>query len=64
MWELSELKQTKVYQEAKQEGRSELKTEAVPRLLRLGLTMEQVAAALDMSLEEVNQAARSEGEQC
>ena len=52
---LSELRQTKVYQEAKQEA----KMEAVPRLLRLGLTVEQIAEALEMSLEEVRQAAQS-----
>ncbi len=36
MFGLSELKQTRVYQEAKQEGRFEAKLEAVPKLLALG----------------------------
>ncbi|GEM_PF-2194267 len=43
---LSELKQTKVYQEAKAEGKAEGKVEgkveAVPRLLKLGLTEKQI----------------------
>jgi predicted transposase YdaD len=41
MFELSQLKQTKVYTEAKQEG----KLESVPKLLQFGLTIEQVAEA-------------------
>ena len=52
---LSELKQTKVYQEAKQEG----KLESVPRLLQLGLTIEQIAMALELEVEVVTQAAQS-----
>ena len=50
MFGLSELKQTRVYQEAeeegKQEGRFEAKLEAVPKLLALGLSVEQIAQAL------------------
>lgn len=55
MFGLSDLKKTKVYQEAKQEG----KLESVPRLLALGLTVEQVAKALDLSVEQVNQEANN-----
>ncbi len=51
MFGLSELKQTKVYQEAKMEA----KMEAVPGLLKLGLTMEQIATALKLSVEEIQQ---------
>lgn len=49
---LGDLKETKFYQEAKQET----KLEAVPRLLKMGLTVEQVAQALDLSVEEVKKA--------
>ena len=75
MFGLSELKQTKVYQEAKMEGRTEgimegeikgrtegeinAKIEAVPGLLKLGLTVEQIATALKLSVEEVQQVVSS-----
>ena len=83
MFGLSELKQTKVYQEAKMEGiiegRTEGRTEgimegeikgrtegeinakmeAVPGLLKLGLTVEQIATALKLSVEEVQQVVSS-----
>lgn len=40
-------------EEARQEG----KLEAVSRLLALGLSVEQVAQALDLTMEQVQQAA-------
>ena len=55
MFELSDLKQTKVYQEAKLEG----KLESVPSLLALGLAVEQVAQALGLSVEQVRKAAQN-----
>jgi len=69
MFGLSELKQTKVYQEALAEGKAEGKAEgevkgkvegkmeAVPRLLKLGLTVKQIAKALELPLEQVQQIA-------
>lgn len=60
MFELSNLKQTKVYQEAKLEGKLEGKIEgkleSVPRLLALGLAVEQIAQALGLSVEQVRAA--------
>ena len=61
MFGFSELKQSKVYQEAKQEGKLEGKTqgklegklEAVPFMLNLGATVEQIAEALDLDVELV-----------
>ena len=53
---LSELKQTRVYQEAKEEG----KLEAVPKLLQFGLSVEQVAEALGLEVEQVKQAAAAQ----
>ncbi|NEP57342.1 MAG: Rpn family recombination-promoting nuclease/putative transposase [Symploca sp. SIO2G7] len=71
MFSLSDLRQSKVYQEAlaegrqegrqegKQEGRQEgkvqAKLESVPRLLALGLNIEQVAQALELEVEQVRQ---------
>ncbi|TVP65288.1 MAG: hypothetical protein EA343_03605 [Nodularia sp. (in: Bacteria)] len=62
MLALGDLKQTRVYQEGledgKREGCVEGKLEAVPRLLKLGLTLEQVAQALELEVAEVIKAAR------
>ncbi|MEH1866572.1 MAG: Rpn family recombination-promoting nuclease/putative transposase [Nostoc sp.] len=72
MFSLSELKQTRFYQEAFQEGieqgikqgieqgKVEGKLKAVPAMLAAGLTVEQVAQALDLSVEEVRQVAQSQ----
>ncbi|WP_414527568.1 Rpn family recombination-promoting nuclease/putative transposase [Nodularia chucula] len=64
MFGLSELKQTRFYQEAFQEGKEEgerkgerkAKLDSIPRLLVFGLTVEQIAAALELSVEDVRQA--------
>ncbi|WP_414545796.1 hypothetical protein [Nostoc sp. CCY0012] len=50
---LSDLKQTRVYQEGIQEGRLEAKLEVIPRLVSLGLTVEQIAQALDLDIAQV-----------
>jgi predicted transposase/invertase (TIGR01784 family) len=68
MFGLSELKQTRFYQEAFQEGLQEGRQEAeiatklatIPRLLALGLTIEQIAQALELDIEEVRKAAQPE----
>ncbi len=64
MFGMSELKQTRVYQEAlqegKREGQLEAKLEAVPRFLALGLSMDQVAEALGLEVEQVRQAAQNQ----
>lgn len=59
MLELGELKQTKVYQEAKLEGKLEGKLEVVSRLLELELTAEQIAIALSLDLGLVQQTIQS-----
>jgi predicted transposase/invertase (TIGR01784 family) len=68
----SEFKQSRIYQSIKQEGieegerrgelRGELrgKLEAVPRLLALGLSVEQIAGTLDLTVEQVQQAAQNQ----
>jgi len=58
MFSLSDLKQTKVYQEGREEGSLEAKLEAVPRLLALSLTVEQISQALDLTVEQVKQVAQ------
>jgi predicted transposase/invertase (TIGR01784 family) len=60
---LSDLKQTRVYQEAleerKLEGKLEGKLETVPFMLRLGATVEQIAQALGLDVEQVRQVRNS-----
>ncbi len=66
MFGLDELKQTRYFQEvaaeiaakAKVEGKVEGKLESVPRLLQLGLSVEQIATALELNVEVVRQAAQ------
>jgi predicted transposase/invertase (TIGR01784 family) len=53
---LGVLKETKFYQEAAYET----KIEAVPRLLKLGLSIEQIAEALDLPVEEVNKVTQAQ----
>jgi predicted transposase/invertase (TIGR01784 family) len=56
MFSLSDLRQTKVYQEALEEGKLEAKLASIPRLLALGLNLEQIAQALELEIEQVRQA--------
>ncbi|MBH8551953.1 Rpn family recombination-promoting nuclease/putative transposase [Nostocaceae cyanobacterium CENA357] len=53
---LDAIRNTRVYQEAKEEGKLEGKIEAVPRLLKLGLSLEQIAEALELEIDVVRQA--------
>jgi hypothetical protein len=55
---LSELKKNKFYQEVLEEGKQEAKLETLPDLLRLGLTLEQIAGALKLPLELVQETAQ------
>ena len=43
-------------QEARQEGKIEGKLESVPRLVALGLSLEQISQALELDREQVRQA--------
>jgi predicted transposase/invertase (TIGR01784 family) len=51
---------SQTYQEwkeaTKREGQQEAKLESIPRLLALGLSVEQIAQALDLDLEQIRQA--------
>lgn len=65
---LGDLKETRFYQEAEQEGERKgeqqgerrAKLAAVPRLLQKGLTIEAIAEALDLSLEDAQNAAQQQ----
>jgi predicted transposase/invertase (TIGR01784 family) len=56
MLNLSDLRQTRFYQEAKEEGEQEGKLKTVPEFLKLGLSLEQIAQALHLPIEEVEAA--------
>ncbi|QSJ21115.1 hypothetical protein JYQ62_35155 [Nostoc sp. UHCC 0702] len=51
------LEQTRVYQDAKAEGREEQKTEMlrviVPLLLKMGMSVEEIAQQINVDLEAV-----------
>ncbi len=56
---LSDFRQTRVYQEAFEEGELRGKFKAVPPMLALGLSVEQIAQGLDLDVEQARQAAVS-----
>ena len=62
MFGSNELKQTRFYQdvfaEGRQEGKQEGKLEAIPQLLAMGLSIEQIAQALGLDEQIVRQAAQ------
>ena len=60
---LDELKQTRFYQEAKEDGREELLALAIPSFLELGLSVEQIAEKLRASVETVERIIRQQNEQ-
>lgn len=68
MFTLGDLKKTKVYQEAveegeqrgEQRGEQKAKLEAIPELLKEGLTIEQIARVLKLSLEIVQEIAQKQ----
>ncbi|MBD2560249.1 MULTISPECIES: hypothetical protein [Nostoc] len=53
MLNLNILKETRVYQEAKEEGKLEIKLKMIPILLELGLTVQEIAERLELDMEEV-----------
>lgn len=62
MFSLSELKQTRYFQDVKEEAKLEAKLQAVPRLLQLGLSVEQIAEALELDIEAVRKAAQQQSD--
>ena len=71
MFGLTDWRQTKFYQEVKEETkqevkeevREETKLETIPRLLKFGLSIEQIAEVLELDVKQVQQAIEKQGEQ-
>ncbi|MEH1778172.1 MAG: Rpn family recombination-promoting nuclease/putative transposase [Nostoc sp.] len=69
MFGLTDWRQTKFYQEVKEETkqevkeevREETKLETIPRLLKFGLSIEQIAEALELDIKQVQQAIEKQG---
>ncbi|MBE8969155.1 Rpn family recombination-promoting nuclease/putative transposase [Nostocales cyanobacterium LEGE 12452] len=59
MFGLTDWRQTKFYQEVKEET----KLDTIPRLLKLGLSIEQIAEALELDVKQVQQAIQKPGEE-
>ncbi|PSB49485.1 hypothetical protein [Chroococcidiopsis sp. CCNUC1] len=51
---------TKVYQETKEEGALEVTVKLVPKLLRKGLSIQEVSDILELDIEEVRRVAREQ----
>ncbi len=60
---LDELKQTRFYQEVKEEGVEEVLARAVPSFLRLGLSAEQIAEELGVEVETIARITRQQQSQ-
>jgi len=58
MLNLSLIKHTRVYQEAKEEGKQEIVLKVVPKLLQRGLSLQEIAEILEVDVETVRKAAR------
>jgi len=56
MLDVNFIRGTKVYQEAKEEGRLESQVKLVPKLLQKGLSIQDVADLLELDVEEVRKA--------
>ena len=62
MFGLTEWRQTRFYQEVQEEVQEETKLNTIPRLLKMGLSVEQIAEALELKIEVVQQAMEKQGE--
>jgi predicted transposase/invertase (TIGR01784 family) len=56
MFGLTEWRQTRFYQEVQEETELATKLKTIPRLLKMGLSIEQIAEALELKIEVVQQA--------
>lgn len=60
MFGLEDLKKTQYFQDVATDSKLEGKLESVPGLLKLGLTIEQIAGALELDADLVKSAAEKQ----
>jgi len=60
MLNISLLRETRVYQEAAEEGELRAKVKLVPKLLQKGLSIQEIADVLELDIEEVRRVAREQ----
>ena len=60
MLNLSLIRQTRVYQEAKEEGELEAKFKIVPKLVQRGMSIQEIAELLELDSETVRKALREQ----
>ena len=53
MFGLTQWRQTRFYQEVKEETELETKVKTIPRLLKMGLSVKHIAEALELKIEVV-----------
>ncbi len=53
MLNLGSVRKSKIYKEANEEGVLETKLKIIPKLIKLGLSIEQVAESLELDAETV-----------
>ena len=58
--DLDDFKQSRLYQGILEEGKMFAKLQIVPLLLELGLSVEETARRLELTVEQVQQAAQSQ----
>ena len=58
MIDLNQLKHTRFYQEALEQGRQQMKFEMVPRLLERDFSLQEIAEILELDVETVREVAR------
>ena len=56
MLDLNLLKETKVYQEAKEEGELETKFKILPKLIERGMSIQEIAELLELDTEVIRKA--------
>jgi predicted transposase YdaD len=60
MFGLTEWRQIRFYQEVQEETELATKLKTIPRLLNMGLSVEQIAEALELDVEVVRQAVKKQ----
>lgn len=60
MLNLNLFKQTRVYQEAKEEGKIETQLKLLPKLVQRGMSIQEIAELLELDADSVRKALREQ----